>query len=169
MYSFLLIVYVQQTMAGDEVADLKSCVVAKHDLKVGLRVSSLNTEKGPQFGTVKFIGNVNGFQGIWVGVDWDNGQGRHDGKVDGVHYFDTSGDKSGSFVRPHTLSTGVSLLDALTCKYRANSTANEKPGMFYQLWAHSFALSNVVFPLAFLCHYVDPFHSKSCDDPFILT
>ncbi|KAG0567309.1 hypothetical protein KC19_7G125700 [Ceratodon purpureus] len=114
-------------MAGDEAADVKSCAVAEHELKVGQRVALLNTEKGPQFGSVKFIGSVDGFQGTWVGVDWDSGQGRHNGKVDGLHYFDTSSDKSGSFVRPHSLSTGVSLLDALTSKYRASSVGNDEP------------------------------------------
>ncbi|XP_024384282.1 tubulin-folding cofactor E isoform X1 [Physcomitrium patens] len=114
-------------MTGGEVADARVCEIARQQLKLGQRVSSLNTEKGPQLGSVKFVGIVNGFKGIWVGVDWDSGQGRHNGVVDGVRYFDTVGEKSGSFVRPHTLSTGVSLLDALTSKYRASSNRKDEP------------------------------------------
>lgn len=100
-------------------------------LRVGQRVFSLNTEKGPQYGTVKFVGGVDGFEGVWVGVDWDNGQGRHDGLVNGVHYFETSGEKSGSFVRVPTLGTGVSLLDALSSKYKANPADTKQGTLVY--------------------------------------
>jgi hypothetical protein len=155
-------------MAGDEVAGVKSCVVAEHDLKVGQRVSLLNAEKNPQFGSVKFIGSVDGFQGIWVGVDWDSGQGRHKGEVDGVHYFDTSGDKSGSFVRPHTLSTGVSMLDALTCKYRASSTGNDAPGMLTndQLTLSCYPVQFLPYEFCFfwscLCYHIKLSYGKCC-------
>ena len=140
-------------MAGDEAADAKPCAVAEHELNVGQRVSLLNSENGPQFGTVKFVGSVGRFQGIWVGVDWDNSQGRHNGTVDGMHYFDTSGEKSGSFVRPHALSIGVSLLDALARKYKASSTANKGPGMSTnnQLTLPLYPVSVVIYK-SYLCH-----------------
>lgn len=102
---------------------------APSDLKLGQRVSCLGAGKitpttTAQYGSVKYIGCVDGFQGVWVGVDWDNGQARHNGVVNGVRYFDTGGPQSGSFVRPHTLTTGVSLFDALANRYKANPTEN---------------------------------------------
>jgi hypothetical protein len=39
-------------------------------------------------GTIKFVGNVQGTLGIWLGVEWDNPQrGKHSGAKDGVQYF----------------------------------------------------------------------------------
>lgn len=98
-------------------------------LKVGQRVSCEGAERTAptttaQYGSVKYVGCVAGFQGAWVGVDWDNGQARHNGVVNGVRYFHTAGTQSGSFVRPHTLTTGVSLFDALANRYKANPTEN---------------------------------------------
>ncbi|WMV55139.1 hypothetical protein MTR67_048524 [Solanum verrucosum] len=66
-----------------------------------------------RIGTVKYVGAVEGYGGNWVGVDWDNGDGKHDGSHNGVRYFEAQGPKSASFVRPHNLSSGFPLLKAL--------------------------------------------------------
>ena len=51
---------------------------------VGTRFS---TETG-HLGTIKYGGPVNGTQGIWYGVEWDDPQrGKHDGVKDGHRYF----------------------------------------------------------------------------------
>ncbi|XP_058090068.1 tubulin-folding cofactor E [Magnolia sinica] len=81
-------------------------------------------------GTVKYIGPVEGYSGIWVGVDWDNCDGKHDGSLNGIRYFMAHGEKSGSFVRPQNLSGGISLLDALNFRYRGNSTKEEEDEMY---------------------------------------
>lgn len=92
----------------------------------GQRVQSVNTDKkSPQVGTVKYVGPVDGYEGLWIGVDWDSGQGRHNGTVNGRHYFDASEETSGSLVRQHTLSSGVTLLEALVRRYNSSLSRND--------------------------------------------
>jgi tubulin-specific chaperone E len=39
-------------------------------------------------GTVKYVGNVEGTKGVWLGVEWDNPErGKHDGVKDAKRYF----------------------------------------------------------------------------------
>jgi dynactin complex subunit len=39
-------------------------------------------------GTVRFVGEVEGTKGIWLGVEWDDPQrGRHSGSKHGKQYF----------------------------------------------------------------------------------
>ncbi|ETN71702.1 CAP-Gly domain protein, partial [Necator americanus] len=39
---------------------------------------------------VRYVGNVEGHPGVWVGVEWDDPRrGKHDGLVNGVRYFTT--------------------------------------------------------------------------------
>ncbi|VDK47869.1 unnamed protein product [Gongylonema pulchrum] len=39
-------------------------------------------------GTVRYVGPVNGYQGEWIGIDWDDPEtGKHDGSVNGKQYF----------------------------------------------------------------------------------
>lgn len=95
---------------------------------IGQRVCTINTERSPQCGTVKYVGSVQGYEGSWVGVDWDSGQGKHNGTVKGIHYFDTSGEQSGSLVRPNNLSGGVSVLEALSLRYKAAQSTDPQRG-----------------------------------------
>ncbi|KAK9111866.1 hypothetical protein Scep_019385 [Stephania cephalantha] len=81
-------------------------------------------------GTVKYIGPVKGFAGIWVGIDWDNGEGKHDGSINGVRYFEANNEKSGSFVRRQNLSKGISFLEALELRYRGSSSKEEEDEMY---------------------------------------
>ncbi|KAF7852343.1 hypothetical protein BT93_L0899 [Corymbia citriodora subsp. variegata] len=81
-------------------------------------------------GTVKYVGPVEGHGGIWVGVDWDNGEGKHDGSINGVRYFRAKSERSGSFVRIQSLSGGISLLEALYVRYRGESTKEEEDDMY---------------------------------------
>lgn len=97
--------------------------------EVGQRVQSI--DKGPnKIGTIKYIGPVQGYQGIWAGVDWDDGDGRHNGTVNGIFYFDADGEKSASFVRLHSLSKGVTFLEALFSRYRGHTTKEEQDEMY---------------------------------------
>ncbi|VVD00521.1 unnamed protein product, partial [Leptidea sinapis] len=67
---------------------------------IGSRIKS-----NDDFGTVKYIGEVQGYNGIWYGVEWDNiSRGKHDGCVDGIQYFKTINNGAGSFVRPSKIS-----------------------------------------------------------------
>lgn len=40
------------------------------------------------YGTVLYVGSVQGTKGTWLGVDWDDvTRGKHDGSKDRVKYF----------------------------------------------------------------------------------
>lgn len=91
---------------------------------------SSSKEKRPQTGTVKYIGPVEGHQGLWIGVDWDSGEGRHDGSLNGTRYFHAQEETSGSFVRPQLLNAGRTLLDAMVSRYRGETKDEEDDGMY---------------------------------------
>jgi len=96
----------------------------RHEFWVGQRVHALGDPR--RIGTVKYVGPVEGYSDTWVGVDWDNGEGKHDGSVNGVRYFQAKSERSGSFVRAHNLSQGISLLEALESRYKSDSTKDEE-------------------------------------------
>lgn len=98
------------------------------EFKIGQRVHWAGDCR--RIGTVKYVGQVEGYSGNWVGVEWDNRDGKHDGSVNGVRYFNAQFPKSASFARPHNLSTGVSLLQALDIRYRTSSTKEEEDEMY---------------------------------------
>ncbi|OMO81652.1 hypothetical protein CCACVL1_12327 [Corchorus capsularis] len=96
---------------------------------VGQRVHSSTDPR--RVGTVKYVGNVEGYSGTWVGVEWDNeGDGKHDGSINGVRYFQARSQNSASFVRPHNLSPGISLLQALKLRYKTHSTKEDEEEMY---------------------------------------
>ncbi|KAI0748566.1 hypothetical protein C8Q80DRAFT_1103758 [Daedaleopsis nitida] len=70
-------------------------------------------------GTVRYVGSVDGTNGLWLGVEWDDPKrGKHDGVKDGRRYFSCLVPNSGSFIRPTAaISYGVTFLSALTSKY----------------------------------------------------
>ena len=77
-------------------------------------------------GTVKYVGPVEGYEGLWIGVDWDScsGSGSHDGSFRGIRYFFADSEASGSFVRPHVLQSpacGLTFIEAMVLKYKAES------------------------------------------------
>ncbi|CAA0837683.1 Tubulin-folding cofactor E [Striga hermonthica] len=97
--------------------------------RIGQRVHFCGQPR--RIGTVKYVGPVEGFSGDWVGVDWDaDGEGKHDGSHNGARYFMARGPKTASFVRPHNLSAGVSLVEALETRYRSASTKEEEEEMY---------------------------------------
>ncbi|KAJ8974188.1 hypothetical protein NQ317_004867 [Molorchus minor] len=70
------------------------------------------------FGTIKYIGPVEGHPGVWLGIDWDDiDRGKHNGTVNGVHYFSTRCPKSGSFLRREKVNFGQSLAVAIRFRY----------------------------------------------------
>jgi dynactin complex subunit len=39
-------------------------------------------------GTIRYVGEVDGTNGVWLGVEWDDrNRGKHDGIKDGKRYF----------------------------------------------------------------------------------
>lgn len=101
---------------------------SKADFKLGQRVHSVGDPR--RIGTVRYLGPVEGYSGTWVGVDWDNRAGKHDGSINGVQYFQASFERSASFARPYTLSSGISLLQALELRYRGETTKEEEDEMY---------------------------------------
>lgn len=49
--------------------------------------------------TIRFVGPTEFQQGEWIGVEFDDPNGKNDGSVKGVRYFDCEPDK-GMFLRP---------------------------------------------------------------------
>ncbi|MED6109337.1 hypothetical protein PIB30_032559 [Stylosanthes scabra] len=101
---------------------------SSHGFRVGQRVHSAGDSR--RIGTVKYVGPVEGYSGTWVGVDWDNGEGKHDGSINGVRYFQAKSERSGSFVRAPNLSQGISLIEALERRYRSKPTNDEEDEMY---------------------------------------
>lgn len=107
----------------------KSASPESLSFRIGQRVHAANDTR--RIGTVKYIGEVEGYSGSWIGVDWDNdGDGKHDGSINGVRYFHARSERSGSFIRPHNLSSGISLLQALQLRYKSHSTREEEDEMY---------------------------------------
>ncbi|XP_073013996.1 tubulin-folding cofactor E [Typha latifolia] len=98
------------------------------EFHVGQRVHAVGNPR--RTGTVRYAGTVEGHTGSWVGVDWDDGDGKHDGCVGGIRYFAASGERSASFVRPKTVSAGISLIDALQCRYKGDSSKEGQDEMY---------------------------------------
>ncbi|KAF7637731.1 CAP-Gly domain-containing protein [Meloidogyne graminicola] len=82
----------------------------------------LNNSKG----VVKYYGEVEGTNGVWVGVDWDDKyRGKHDGSYKGKKYFKAFSNTSGSFLRENDLDFGTDLLDEINEKYASDLKMDE--------------------------------------------
>ena len=74
-----------------------------HALEVGQRLIV-----GKHAATIRYIGSVDGQQGDWAGLEWDDPtRGKHDGSHGGTRYFTcVRHHEAGSFVRlPKLLET----------------------------------------------------------------
>lgn len=79
------------------------------------------------FGTVKYIGEVQGYKGIWYGVEWDNAErGKHDGFVEDVQYFKTTKPGAGSFVRPNKIAPFTTCAEAIRRYYGDREVSKQK-------------------------------------------
>ena len=68
--------------------------------------------------TVRYVGELEGHRGTYVGVEWDAaGRGKNDGSVGGRRYFAGPGPASCSFLRAKHLAAGRPLLAELRGKY----------------------------------------------------
>ncbi|KAL1848945.1 hypothetical protein VTK73DRAFT_9977 [Phialemonium thermophilum] len=79
--------------------------------------------------TIRYIGEVAGTQGTWLGVEWDDpSRGKHDGQHKGVRYFTcrTHSPTAASFVRPtRPADPPQDFLSALHEKYASDLGGNE--------------------------------------------
>lgn len=84
-----------------------------------------------QRATVRYVGPVDGADGLWVGVEWDDPtRGRHDGAVADRRYFvcTSSSSTGGSLVRASKVAAGNGLVDALKQRY-TNKVAERSGGI----------------------------------------
>lgn len=87
--------------------------VSLSNIKIGERIECMG-----YFGTVKYIGSVDTYPSIWLGIDWDDeSRGKHNGTVNGIQYFETRFPKSGSFVRPEKVQFGHSVVESIISRY----------------------------------------------------
>uniref|UniRef100_A0A803QVD7 CAP-Gly domain-containing protein n=1 Tax=Cannabis sativa TaxID=3483 RepID=A0A803QVD7_CANSA len=100
----------------------------ENEFRLGQRVHSAGDPW--RIGTVRYLGPVQGYSGSWVGVDWDSEDAKHDGSINGVRYFQAKSERSGSFVRTHNLSSGISLIEALRLRYQGETTEEEEDEMY---------------------------------------
>jgi hypothetical protein len=68
--------------------------------------------------TVRYVGEVQGSKGEWLGVEWDDVErGKHSGSKDGIVYFECRVPGSGSFVRAAKVDARRDFLSALGERY----------------------------------------------------
>lgn len=78
-----------------------------------------------RFGTVRFAGNTQFADGVWIGIELDEAVGKNAGSVKGVEYF-TCPPEHGIFVRP-TMVTAIANADQQEPKIPPASGAAGKP------------------------------------------
>ncbi|KAK4463126.1 hypothetical protein QBC42DRAFT_199720 [Cladorrhinum samala] len=82
--------------------------------------------------TVRYIGEVAGTTGSWLGVEWDDpSRGKHDGQHKGVRYFSCKNKSktAASFVRPTRLpDEPETFLSAVQKKYAPDPSTQPAPG-----------------------------------------
>eukprot|EP00899_Mesostigma_viride_P007745 jgi/Mesvir1/16972/Mv15818-RA.1 len=93
--------------------------------------------------TVRYVGEVAGQDGEWVGVEWDDPErGKNDGSTGGQQYFTcrSGSSKGASFLRPHKITRGTCLLDAIIARYvptagqATNSSAAESEDLTKEMY-----------------------------------
>jgi len=70
-----------EMMGDSEPSNLQS-----HNVQLGVKVK-YSAKYGDKMGTVMYVGEVEFRTGIWVGVEWDEPLGLHDGIVEGKRYY----------------------------------------------------------------------------------
>ncbi|KAF2154608.1 tubulin-specific chaperone E [Myriangium duriaei CBS 260.36] len=78
--------------------------------------------------TVRYVGEVNGKKGQWLGVEWDDpSRGKHDGNFEGRRYFSckSSSSQCASFLRPDAkFDATKTVKQAVTEKYAPTDDLN---------------------------------------------
>lgn len=88
------------------------------------------------YGTVRWHGTIEGKEGNWVGIEWDDpARGKHSGAYQGVQYFYTKFPETGSFIKEslylEDLVPGVEILFAISDKY-ADKTVQDFSNCYAQ-------------------------------------
>jgi len=80
---------------------------AASDLNIVSQVGDrCEVEPGAKRGTIKFVGRAEALgRGFWVGVQYDEPLGKHDGMVKGIRFFECP-QGHGAIVRPEKVKVG---------------------------------------------------------------
>lgn len=87
------------------------------NLDVGDRVCIPDKEL---FGFVRFLGEIMGVKGVWVGIELDEAYGKNDGSVKGRYYFRCK-PKHGVFARPTRFSLPCRALSCMSTNFSNNN------------------------------------------------
>lgn len=74
-------------------------------IQVGARCKVTVVNAPTRLGTVKYAGLIEGLDGYWIGVQYDEPLGKNDGSCKGKKYFDCPANY-GAFVKPVTVECG---------------------------------------------------------------
>ena len=92
--------------------------------------------------TIRYLGRVDGHPGEWIGVEWWNQPGKHNGTFQGKVYFQTTNSLGGSFVRPERISRGHSFTEAIQRQYiKSSQEEYQQKQIDYSLFGQSFVSS----------------------------
>ncbi|KAM9960418.1 hypothetical protein ACTFIW_009558 [Dictyostelium discoideum] len=81
---------------------------------IGERVKSDDSNVG----TIRYQGKVDGFEGNWYGIEWDDPKrGKHQGTVKGKQYFKCINKGSGSFMKYEKLIKGETFMKSISDKF----------------------------------------------------
>ena len=93
-------------------------------VKIG---ESIQIRPSNNSGTIAYVGNTEFASGLWVGVELDTSQGKNDGSVKGVRYFNCP-QKKGMFVRPKNLKLDKRGREMRLRKRNKENDSFEQPG-----------------------------------------
>lgn len=93
----------QENLEKEQLENIEKEQVEK--MEIGQRCCIRLPNKPAQHGTVMYTGRLEGKNGYWVGVKYDEPYGKHDGCLNGKRYFETL-PKYGSFVTPSAVEIG---------------------------------------------------------------
>ena len=88
-----------------------------------------------KFGTIRFInkliGNPKAGEDLWLGIEWDEeDNGKHNGTVDGIKYFEPLYSKSAtscSFIRNGKIKIGgIAFEEAIMQKYKPDAMLTDE-------------------------------------------
>ncbi|CAG9772113.1 unnamed protein product [Ceutorhynchus assimilis] len=96
--------YNQEFMKNKEQQEAEEKALAE-SIKIGSRCKVTVTNAPTRLGTVMYTGSVDGLQGSWIGIKYDEPVGKHDGTVKGKRYFECT-DKYGGLVKPNCVFIG---------------------------------------------------------------